>query len=153
MAQIDSELTRIPDVEAQSEGVLAGRGKFLVGGLIIIAAIVFLVVNTFQATAVFYLTPSELLDQASSLYGEDMRLAGTIDKRSAEWDAESVTLKFDVFEGRDVVPVVYNGPKPDTFEMAEAVTIEGVYRQDGVFEAKSLFLQCPSKYEAELEEK
>lgn len=153
MAQIDSELTRIPDVEAQSEGVLAGRRKFLVGGLIIIAAIVFLVVNTFQATAVFYLTPSELLDQSSSLYGEDMRLAGTIDKRSAEWDAESVTLKFDVFEGRDVVPVVYNGPKPDTFEMAEAVTIEGVYRQDGVFEAKSLFLQCPSKYEAELEEK
>ncbi|RME47271.1 MAG: cytochrome c maturation protein CcmE [Chloroflexi bacterium] len=154
MAQLDSELTRIPDVEtpAQSEGFLAGRKKFIVGGVIIILAVVLLVLNTFQSTAVFYLTPSELLAQAPSLYGEDVRLAGTIDKRSAEWDPETLTLKFNVFEGRDVVPVVYNGPKPDTFDLAEAVTIEGVYRQDGVFEARNLFLQCPSKYKAKLDE-
>lgn len=153
MAEVDSELTKIPDIDTQSEGLLAGRKKFVVGGVIIIAAIVFLALNTFQSTAVFYLTPGELLDQSASLYGQDVRLAGTIDKRSADWDPESITLRFDVFEGRDVVPVVYNGPKPDTFDLAEAVTIEGVYRQDGVFEANNLFLQCPSKYEAKLDEK
>lgn len=152
MAQIDRELTRIPDVDIQREGLLAGRKKFLVGGVIIVAALVFLVVNTFQSTAVFYLTPSELLAQASTLHGQNVRLAGTIDKRSTDWNPESVMLKFNVFEGRDVVPVVYNGPKPDTFDLAEAVTIEGVYRQDGVFEARNLFLQCPSKYKAKLDE-
>lgn len=154
MAQIDTELTKIHDidVDTEPEGLLAGRKKFIVGGVIIVAAVVFLAVNAFQSTKVFYLTPPELLDQASSLYGQDVRLAGSIDKRSAEWNPEAMKLKFDVFEGRDVVPVVYNGPKPDTFDLAEAVTIEGVYRQDGVFEAHNLFLQCPSKYEAKLEE-
>lgn len=153
MAQLDSELTQIPDLELRSEGgPLAGRKKFIVGGVIIMAAIVFLAINTFQSTAEFYLTPPEVLARADSLYGQDMRLAGSIDKRSAEWDAEAVTLKFDVFEGGDSIPVVYNGPKPDTFDLAEAVTIQGTYRPDGVFEAKNLFLQCPSKYEAKLEE-
>lgn len=152
MAQIDTELTRIPDIDAKPEGFLAGRKKFIVGGVIIIGALVFLVLNTFQSTAVFYLTPGELLAQASTLYGEDVRLAGTIDKRSVAWEPETPMLKFNVFEGRDVIPVVYNGPKPDTFDLAEAVTIEGVYRQDGVFEARNLFLQCPSKYKAKLDE-
>jgi len=152
MSQLDTELTRIPDIGTESEGFLAGRKKFLVGGVIIIAALVFLVLNTFKSTAVFYLTPGELLAQAPTLYGQDVRLAGTIDKRSSEWNPETLTLKFNVFEGRDTVPVVYNGPKPDTFDLAEAVTIEGVYRQDGVFEARTLFLQCPSKYKAKLDE-
>lgn len=153
MAEIDSELTKIRDLETESGGFLAGRKKFLVGAGIIMAAIVFLSWNAFQSTAVYYLTPTELLDQQASMYGEELRLAGTIDKRSAEWNPETVTLKFDVIEGRHTVPVVYNGPKPDTFDLAEAVTIEGLYREDGVFEARNLLLQCPSKYEAKVEEK
>lgn len=153
MAEIDSELTKIRDLETESGGFLAGRKKFIVGAAIIMVAIVFLSWNAFQSTAVYYLTPTELLDQQASMYGEEMRLAGTIDKRSAEWNPEAVMLKFDVIEGRNTVPVVYNGPKPDTFDLAEAVTIEGLYRQDGVFEARNLLLQCPSKYEAKVEEK
>lgn len=152
MAQIDAELTKIPDIDTKAEGFLAGRKKFIVGGVIIMGAIIFLSVMTFRSSAVYYLTPPELLAQAPTLYGEDVRLAGTLDKRSADWNPETMTLTFDVFEGRDVVSVVYNGPKPDTFDLAEAVTIEGVYRQDGVFEARNLFLQCPSKYKAKLEE-
>lgn len=152
MAQIDTELTRIPDIDTPPRGFLAGRKKFIVGGIIIMAAIAFLVLNAFQSTAVFYLTPGELLAQAPTLYEQNVRLAGTIDKRSVEWHPEAMTLKFNVFEGRDAVPVVYNGPKPDTFDLAEAVTIEGVYHRDGQFEARNLFLQCPSKYEAKLEE-
>jgi cytochrome c-type biogenesis protein CcmE len=151
MAQIDTDITRIPDVGGDREGLLAGRKKFLVGGAIIMAAVVFLAVNTFRSTAVFYLTPPELVAQGSSIYGQDIRLAGSIDKRSAEWNPAAMTLNFNVVEGSESIPVVYAGPKPDTFDLAEAVTIEGVYRPDGVFEAKQLFLQCPSKYEAKLE--
>ena len=152
MAQIDAGLTRVSDVDTRPEGWFAGRKKFIVGGVIIMGAIIFLSVMTFRSSAVYYLTPPELLDQAPALYGQDIRLAGSIDRRSADWDPAAMTLKFNVFEGRDVVPVIYNGPKPDTFDLAEAVTIERVYRQAGVFEARNLFLQCPSKYEAKLKE-
>jgi cytochrome c-type biogenesis protein CcmE len=152
MAQIDTDITRIPDVGAEQDGLLAGRKKFIVGGAIIMAAVVFLAVNTFQSTAVFYLTPPELLASGSDIYGQDVRLAGSIDKRSADWDPAAMRLTFNVIEGGDSIPVEYAGPKPDTFDLAEAVTIEGVYRPDGVFKAEQLFLQCPSKYEAKLEE-
>lgn len=152
MAHIDTELTKIHDIDAGHGGLLAGRKKFMIGGIIIIAAIVFLVMMGFRSSQMFYLTPGELQAKAPTLYGEDVRLAGTIDKRSVEWSPENMTLKFDVFEGRDVVPVVYEGPKPDTFDLAEGVTVEGVYHRDGVFEARNLLLQCPSKYEAKLEE-
>ncbi len=152
MAQLNREIARLPEVEVQRGGLLAGRAKFLLGGAIIMGAMVLLALINFREAAVFYLTPGELLAQAQTLYGQNVRLAGTIDKRSVEWDPQTMTLKFNVFEGRDVIPVVYNQPKPDTFDLAEAVTLEGVYRPDGVFEAQTLFLQCPSKYEAKIEE-
>ncbi len=151
MAELDSALTKIPDLGPRPQGALAGQKKFVVGGVILMGAIILLSISTFWSSKEYYLTPPELLDRAPALVGQDIRLAGTIDKRSTEWDPKTMMLKFEVFEGRDSVPVVYNGPKPDTFDLAEAVTIEGVYRQDGMFEAHNLLLQCPSKYEAELE--
>jgi cytochrome c-type biogenesis protein CcmE len=153
MAQLNREMAHLPEVQVERKGFLAGRAKVLLGGAIILGAMVLLALMNFRETAVFYLTPSEVLAQAQTLYGQNIRLAGTIDKRSVEWDPASMTLKFNVYEGRDVIPVVYNQPKPDTFDLAEAVTLEGVYRSDGVFEAHTLFLQCPSKYEAQLEER
>lgn len=152
MTQLDQEMARLPEIDAPPGGFLAGRGKFLLGGIIIMGAMVLLALVNFRTSKVYYLTPSELRAQAQSLVGQDIRLAGSIDKRSVEWDPRTMTLTFNVFQGRDVIPVVYNQPKPDTFDLAEAVTLEGVYRQDGVFEARTLFLQCPSKYQARLEE-
>ena len=152
MTQLRQDVVHPPEIEVASRGFLAGRGKFLLGGAIIMGAMVLLALMNFRASAVYYLTPSELIAQAPSLYGQDVRLAGTIDKRSVKWDPKSMTLEFDVFQGRDVVHVVYNQPKPDTFDLADAVTLEGVYRPDGVFEARTLFLQCPSKYQSQLDE-
>lgn len=151
MAELDPTLTKIPDLGPRPQGALAGQKKFVLGGIILMGAIVLLSISAFWSSKEYYLTPPELLERAPSLYGQDVRLAGTIDKRNTSWDPKTLTLTFDVFEGRDSVRVVYNGPKPDTFDLAEAVTIEGVYRQDGVFEARNLLLQCPSKYEADLE--
>jgi len=152
MTQLEQDVVHLPEVGVERKGFLAGRGKVLLGGAIIMGAMVLLALMNFRTSAVYYLTPSELKAQAESLYGRDVRLAGSIDKRSVKWDPQRMILEFDVFEGRDVIHVVYNQPKPDTFDLADAVTLEGVYRPDGTFEARTLFLQCPSKYQAKLEE-
>lgn len=45
-----------------------------------------------------------------------------------------------------VIPVVYYGVRPDTFQVGRDVILEGDF--DGrSFEAKMLMTQCPSKYE------
>ncbi len=150
MTQLKHDAVRLPEMDVERKGFLSGRGKVLLGGAIIMGAMVLLALMSFRTAAVYYLTPSELKAQAQNLYGKDIRLAGSIDKRSVKWDPQRMILEFNVFEGRDVIHVVYNQPKPDTFDLADAVTLEGVYRPDGTFEARTLFLQCPSKYQAKL---
>jgi cytochrome c-type biogenesis protein CcmE len=42
--------------------------------------------------------------------------------------------------------IVYHNSKPQDFERSEQVVIIGSMMNDSVFEAKSLLLKCPSKY-------
>jgi len=42
--------------------------------------------------------------------------------------------------------VIYHDAKPQDFEKSENVVIIGSMKSDSVFEAKSLLLKCPSKY-------
>jgi cytochrome c-type biogenesis protein CcmE len=43
--------------------------------------------------------------------------------------------------------VVFEGAKPNNFEVAEAVVVKGKVK-DGYFHAKDILTKCPSKYEA-----
>jgi len=45
--------------------------------------------------------------------------------------------------------IVYHNSKPQDFERSEQVVIIGSMLNDSVFEAKSLLLKCPSKYNDE----
>lgn len=129
-----------------------GKSKFIIGGLLIAGAIVLLSLQAFQGSATYYLTVAELLAKGSEVYDQHVRLAAVVDKSTVERDAKNLVLKFDVVEGNQAIPVVYTGVVPDTFDLSESVVVEGKYTAEGVFEADTLFVQCPSKYEAQLEE-
>jgi cytochrome c-type biogenesis protein CcmE len=60
-------------------------------------------------------------------------------------------LKFSVRDQLDekaehIVPIVYNGPLPETLKAGRDVIVEGNY-EEGQFTALVLQTQCPSKYE------
>ena len=129
-----------------------GKSKFIIGGLLIVGAIALLSLQAFQTSATYYLTIEELLTKGPEIYDQNVRLAAVVDKSTVEWDAKNLILKFDAIEGVQTVPVVYTGVVPDTFDLSESVVLEGKYTAEGIFEAHTLFVQCPSKYEAELEE-
>jgi cytochrome c-type biogenesis protein CcmE len=48
-----------------------------------------------------------------------------------------------------MIPVVYTGAVPDTFQEGADVVVEGRLTPRGVFEADRLLAKCPSKYEAQ----
>ncbi|MEO7454344.1 MAG: cytochrome c maturation protein CcmE, partial [Fimbriimonadales bacterium] len=48
-------------------------------------------------------------------------------------------------EGRNGLPVVYNGMKPGNFESAPSASVEGEV-VEGKFIAARVSTQCPSKY-------
>jgi cytochrome c-type biogenesis protein CcmE len=123
------------------------RKRYFVGGGILAVAVGLLMYVSLGGAVNYYLTVSELLDKGSELYGERVRVAGKVVNGSVEWDSVALELSFVIVEDDDELPVVYGGAKPNGFEEDSNVLVEGEYHADGMFQANTIILRCPSKYE------
>ena len=54
------------------------RLKFIIAGLLIVAAIVVLVISSTQANAQYFLTVEELNQRGASMAGKDIRMSGAV---------------------------------------------------------------------------
>lgn len=124
------------------------KRKFLIGGIIIFAAIGFLGVMGFQGAATYYYTAGELLGQGDTVLGQTVKLAGQVVPGSVERAASGLVHRFDIVdvEAGKSLPVVYQGVMPDSFKVGNDVVVEGELGADGVFQAKTIMVKCPSKY-------
>jgi cytochrome c-type biogenesis protein CcmE len=121
---------------------------------LILGSIAFLAVREFNANKEFYLTVDELRDRIESqpeLADKTLRLRGQVDETSVRRSPDGLRMDFELIGKDATIPVQYEGTVPDTFDLAHEVTVSGTYRPHGMFEAKQLLVQCPSKYEAELQ--
>jgi len=146
--------------------------KFFLGGAFILAAVVYLIASSTQASAEYFMTVDELKADGSSAIGKSLRLSGAVMGDSVQYDADTLTLTFDVAhvsgdnkeieaEGglaevlyqavndpsRQKVSVVYVGPKPDLLRGEAQAIMTGKLGEDGVFYADELLLKCPTRYE------
>jgi len=125
------------------------RKRFLIVGLAVTIALGYLGFTAFQGASMYYLTVDELLARNDAAYGERVRLMGRVADDSVVKNSETNTLRFDVTnEGGTSLPVVYSGMVPDAFKQGADVVVEGSLTRAGTFEADSLLVKCPSKYEA-----
>ncbi|MCL4395692.1 MAG: cytochrome c maturation protein CcmE [Chloroflexi bacterium] len=138
-----------PTLERTRTAKISGKWKFMIGGVLILAAIAFVTISTFQNNAIYYLSLQELNGQRSSLIGQPVRVNAPLDKSSIQFDDKTLTLKFNLLQDNLVLPVVYHGVVPDTLGEGESVVVEGRLGADGVFQASTILVKCPSKYEAE----
>jgi cytochrome c-type biogenesis protein CcmE len=155
----------------------AGRMKFIVGGLLVIAAIVYLVVTTMQSTAQYFYTVDEIQAGGTALVGRNLRASGAVLGSTIQYDPATLTITFEVAnvsnDNDDVeaagglaailhqavidpnathMTVVYVGPKPDLLKDEAQAIVTGKLGQDGVFYADELLLKCPTRYEEALPE-
>ena len=137
-----------PSLERKSAKV-GGKWKFVIGGLLILGAIAYVTISSFQSNAIYYLTLKELNAQRATLVGQPVRVNAPLDKSSIQFDDKTLTLKFNLAEDNLVLPVVYKGVVPDTMGEGESVVAEGHLGADGVFQASTILVKCPSKYEAQ----
>lgn len=124
------------------------KKKFVIGGIIIVIALVFLGYMGFMSGASYYYEVSELLDLDNPVYGQALRVNGEV-APGIEQEAGGLVLRFTLNDvtGRDVsLPVVYRGAVPDTFKVGNGVIVEGTYTADGIFEATAILARCASKY-------
>jgi cytochrome c-type biogenesis protein CcmE len=121
--------------------------KFIIGGVMIALAIVYLIITGIQSTATYFLTVDELYAKGETQYNRSVRVAGKVDADTIEFNNRDLILAFDVTsETGERMHVVFNGPKPDQMREGADAILEGKY--DGeTFTAQSLLLKCPSRYE------
>jgi cytochrome c-type biogenesis protein CcmE len=119
------------------------RLKFLIGGGVIILAIVYLIVSGSKGAMVYYVTIDEL--HTKPVYDKKIRVLGKVVDGSIQ--RNNLDIMFAIAEGGRRIPVTYHGIVPDTFKDGSDAVVEGRYRMDGTFTAETVMAKCPSKYE------
>jgi cytochrome c-type biogenesis protein CcmE len=121
--------------------------KFILGVVVLLGVIAFVMYNSFRSNTVYYYTVSELRAQPPQLFPRTVRVSGALDKASIQNDQKNLVLQFNITEGDLVMPIVYRGVAPDTLGSGESVVAEGKLDSNGVFQADTILVKCPSKYE------
>ncbi|HKZ55255.1 MAG TPA: cytochrome c maturation protein CcmE [Anaerolineales bacterium] len=160
---------------ASGQGRSPGRAKFIVGGLLIVAAIVYLIASSTKAAAQYYLTIDELFAKGDSVRGRDLKISGAVDGPSIQYDVQTLTLRFTIANvpadldeiekagglaealhlavadpSARRLEVVYNDVMPDLLRHEAQAIVTGRLGDDGVFYADELLLKCPTRYEEEV---
>ncbi len=148
------------------------RTKFILGGSLILAAVIYLIVSSTQASAQYFLTVDEVKAQGASVVGKSLRLSGAVLGDTIQYDANTLALTFEVAQvsgdnaeieaqgglakvlkeavndpSRQRISIVYIGPKPDLLRGEAQAIMTGTISADGIFHADELLLKCPTKYE------
>ena len=148
------------------------RNKFLIGGLLILAAVVYLIFSSTQASAEYFMTVDELKAEGTSAVNKSVRLSGAVLGDTIQYYASTLTLTFEVAHvpgdnaeieaqgglavvlheavtdpSRERIKVQYEGVMPDLLRNEAQAIMTGKLGEDGVFYAEELLLKCPTKYE------
>lgn len=134
----------------------SNRLKYVVGGVLMFAAIGFLVFNAMRGNTQLYVTVDEYYAQQSQFAGRDLRVSGWVLGDSIKYtqiDATNSRLEFDIVDdinnpGQRLRIVALNEPMPDLLQHEAQALVEG-QAQNNEFTANpgGLFLKCPTRYE------
>ena len=147
--------------------------KYLVGGLLILAAMVYLVATAMSQGSQYFLTVGELLAQPEKYKDRPVRISGAVLGPSIVYNPETLELRFTIVDipgdmkeieaqgglaavlkkavndpNRARLQVVYYGPKPDLLRHEAQAIVTGRLDENGVFQAEELLLKCPTRYDA-----
>lgn len=149
-----------------------GRFKFIIGGLLILVAVVYLIFSSTQQAAEYFLTVDEITAQGNNVIDRSLRLSGAVLGDTIQYDPQTLTLTFEVAHvpgdnadieaqgglaavlhaavidpTRSRIKVIYVGPMPDLLRNEAQAIMTGHLGADGIFYAEELLLKCPTKYE------
>ena len=151
------------------------KTTFIVAGLLIVAAVVYLIVSSTGSTAQYFLTVAELQAMGSDALGRNITVSGAVVGSTITYDAMEPSVTFTILnvpaDPKEVeqrgglaqvlhdavenptgphLEVIYNSVKPDLLQNEAQAIVRGKLGEDGRFYADDLLLKCPSRYEEEV---
>ena len=154
---------------------MRNRNTFLVAGLLVVAAVIYLIVSSTGTTAQFFVTVAELQAMGEEALGRNITVSGAVLGETIVYDAMLPQVTFTIVEvpadpdeveaagglaqvlhdatldpTRSRLEIVYNSVKPDLLTNEAQAIVRGTLGEDGRFVADELLLKCPSRYEDEV---
>ncbi|RME37564.1 MAG: cytochrome c maturation protein CcmE [Thermoflexia bacterium] len=151
---------------------MAGKGKFVFAGLLILAAVVYLIITNTGSTAHYFLTIEELRAMGDRAIGRNLTVSGAVLGDSIAYDPIIPRVTFTIVQvpadPKEVeragglaavlhaavnnpnaprLEVVYNNVKPDLLKHESQAIVRGRLGEDGRFYADEVLLKCPTRYE------
>ncbi|MCU0519505.1 MAG: cytochrome c maturation protein CcmE [Anaerolineae bacterium] len=151
---------------------MRNRSTFIVAGLLVVAAVVYLIISSTGTTAQYFLTVAELRAMGEQAYERNVTVSGAVLGETISYDAMRPQVTFTIVQvpadpdeveaagglaqvlhdatldaSRPRLEVVYDSVKPDLLTNEAQAIVRGKLREDGRFLADELLLKCPSRYE------
>jgi cytochrome c-type biogenesis protein CcmE len=143
-----------------------GRAKFLIGGVLILVAVMYLIVSGTQAGSRFFITVDDLT-QNRQYTGQSVRITGAVLGDTIRYDEENLIIEFTIAnipsEYEDLAETLHlavTNPdatrmqvrvegqvRPDTLRHEAQAILTGTLGDDGVFRATELMFKCPTRFE------
>ena len=92
---------------------MARSKRILIGGLVILAALSYIIYGGLQEAVVYFKLPSEVKAQDTDIKDKFLRMGGMVVKGSLQADVKNLTYRFELSDGTATVPVFFKGIPPE----------------------------------------
>ncbi len=153
---------------------MRGRAKFTIGGVILLAAIVYLIAVNLVGQQQYFITVDALNKNKDHYAGRNVRISGVVLGDTIKYDGH--TLEFVIANVPDsiqevktdgglsdvlhqsaldlnsarVTVIIKDQPKPDLLKNEAQAIITGKLGDDGIFYGDELLLKCPTRYQQDV---
>lgn len=128
------------------------RTRFIILGVVVALAVGYMAYAAFPANARYFLTVNEFMSGKEYQDGRMLRVSGKLVQDSFQRPEGSTVSHFQLADkdgaSDSQLSASYVGVMPDLFFNPHSeIILEGKYSPDHVFEADSIMVKCPSKYQ------
>lgn len=147
------------------------KSRFMIGGIVMLLAIGFLILNGTLNNAQYFITVDELQSR-SELVGKTVRVSGAVIGDTIDFQTDPLTIRFTMVnipektddlaktlhlavndpDASRINVLVEGEPMPDLLQHEAQAILTGHLGEDGTFYADELLLKCPTRYEEAIPE-
>lgn len=120
------------------------RTSIILGGLLLLGAIVGLMLFALSENIAYFNSPSDIVERGMTP-GERIRLGGIVAEGSVKRGADAV-ITFDITDFVETASVTYRGLVPDLFREGQGVIVEGAFNSEGLFVADTVLAKHDENY-------
>jgi cytochrome c-type biogenesis protein CcmE len=121
------------------------RIAFICVALAAIGLAAWLVLGAFRENLVFFFSPTQVAAKEVPA-NKTFRIGGLVQDGTLKRDADGLTVRFQMTDTANAIPVVYKGILPDLFKEGRGCVAQGRIGSDGTFYADQIMAKHDENY-------